>query len=652
LGLEVIVTDHHTLSQQRPDVVALINPRSLPIGHPLAHLSGVAVAYKLVEALYETLPDVPQEPLEHLLDLVAIGLIADLVELKGDCRYLAQRGIQHLQTLTRMQQPRRPGIAKLLELCKRMGDRPTDISFGIGPRINAISRIHGDATFAVELLTSRDSDRCRHLAAETELANSRRKSLQQDMIKQVEIRLAELDLATTQVIVLTDPQWSVGVLGLVAGQIAQEYGRPTILLTTGEWESGGVEECESRGDEARLGDRPTPALGLARGSARSVNHIDLYKLVQSQVHLLHRFGGHPFAAGLSLPVENISVFRESINRRCRELYGDLGQQLPRLTADLTVTVAELGRSLFRELKPLEPCGMGNPAPKLWLQNCTFKRPINRKIKDYKGRKQAYIKTSFLICDDSCPDGFPGVWWGHYQDELPNEPTNAIVELDFNTHTSQYEIRLIHLLPLSTPVASSSAPTSPIFVDIRPHAPTSPLSSSPIAPLSHAPTLQRCPRNWQELEDWVNQSVSNDQTVAIAFALPTPSPPETIWRHLVGRAKYLSRTGQTIERETLAKILGIGDRPLTLGLVALTTVGFMVDTQTTVLKVLSSPKTSMLQRPNVPTPLTAIKAFLTAIQEEQFQQQYFAQVPVTVLAQVNYPWLTLCDESRCSDSHIG
>ncbi|MFM6282006.1 MAG: single-stranded-DNA-specific exonuclease RecJ, partial [Dolichospermum sp.] len=123
----------------------------------------------------------------------------------------------------------RPGVGKLLELCQKNGDRPTDISFGLGPRINAISRIHGDASFCVELLTSRDIERCQKLAEETELANSRRKSLQKDVQAQVTKKLAQLDLSTTSVIVLEDSQWSAGVLGLVAGQIAQETGRPTIL---------------------------------------------------------------------------------------------------------------------------------------------------------------------------------------------------------------------------------------------------------------------------------------------------------------------------------------------------------------------------------------------------------------------------------------
>ncbi|MHC5828653.1 MAG: single-stranded-DNA-specific exonuclease RecJ, partial [Nostoc sp.] len=124
--------------------------------------------------------------------------------------------------------------------------RPTDISFGLGPRINAVSRIQGDASFCVELLTSRDAKRCNELAEVTELANTRRKSLQKDVQAQVAQKLTQLDLSTTSVIVLEDAQWPAGVLGLVAGQIAQETGRPTILLSTegagGDGGDGGDED--------------------------------------------------------------------------------------------------------------------------------------------------------------------------------------------------------------------------------------------------------------------------------------------------------------------------------------------------------------------------------------------------------------------------
>ena len=124
LGIDIIVTDHHTLPDIRPEVTAIINPRYFPTEHPLYSLSGVAVAYKLVEGLYAALPDVPEQPLENLLDLVAIGLIADLVELKGDCRYLAQMGIQQLKKQTNPALKTRPGVAKLLDLCKRSGESP------------------------------------------------------------------------------------------------------------------------------------------------------------------------------------------------------------------------------------------------------------------------------------------------------------------------------------------------------------------------------------------------------------------------------------------------------------------------------------------------------------------------------------------------
>ncbi|MGD1919539.1 MAG: single-stranded-DNA-specific exonuclease RecJ [Pleurocapsa sp.] len=345
LGIDIIVTDHHTLPESRPEVTAIINPRYLAKDHPLYSLSGVAVAYKLVEALYETLPDIPQQPLENLLDLVAIGLVADLVELKGDCRYLAQVGIKQLQKQVKPATMTRPGVAKLLSYCKRNGDRPTDISFGLGPRINAVSRIHGDASFCVELLTSKDPQRCSQLAEEAELANTRRKSLQKDTINRVTKKLQQLDLSTTSVIVLEDPQWQGGVLGLAAGQIAQEYGRPTVLLS-----SGGNNDNEEV---------------YARGSARSVNGIDLYQLVKSQSDLLHRFGGHPFAAGLSLPMANLDLFKQGINQQLRQ-QADIAQMRPQIDIDLVVSVGDLGQDLFDELRQLEPYGMGNPIPKLLI----------------------------------------------------------------------------------------------------------------------------------------------------------------------------------------------------------------------------------------------------------------------------------------------
>lgn len=615
LGIDIIITDHHSLPEERPSVVSIINPRYFAETHPLFYLSGVAVAYKLVEALYQTFPSLPQQPLENLLDLVAIGLIADLVELKGDCRYLAQKGIQRLQK--QLTNPTRPGVARLLKLCQRTGDRPTDISFGLGPRINAVSRIHGEASFCVELLTSQDKKQCDKLAIETELANNRRKALQKDIVKQVKKKLAQIDLSTTHVIVLEDPQWQSGVLGLVAGQIAQEYGRPTILLTTAE------EKATILGQDKQETEKIS--LPLARGSARSVNNIDLYQLVKSQEHLLERFGGHPFAAGLSLPVENIPLFREAINQQLRQQCPEITALSTEIEADLVVTVSELGKSLFRELKLLEPCGMGNPVPKLLIKNCWFVNISNKNIQDLpnaKGKKVQYIKTSFEICDKSVKKGFSGVWWGHYQEELPqNQLCNAIIELDFNTHQNRYEARLIavqSLDELTETEPGSYFTEEPYLLDYRNQVDWEGDASSRLL-------LKKCPHNWSELEQEYRLAISHQEKLALAYPPPPKVSPQETWKQLVGIAKYLSRTHKIISREQLKETLGFSESLLQLGLQTLSALGFNHVGQNQGIQLTHSAAISSNALPE-------IQKFLQAVAEEQFQRQYFYQVPLSFLQQ--------------------
>jgi single-stranded-DNA-specific exonuclease len=612
LGIDVIITDHHTLPEERPPVTAIINPRYLPNEHQLFHLSGVAVAYKLVEALYQTLPNIPKNPLTDLLDLVAVGLIADLVQLSGDCRYLAQLGIQRLQA--DFQQPvaarRRPGVGRLLELCQKNGDRPTDISFGLGPRINAVSRIQGDASFCVELLTSRDTKHCYQLAEVTELANARRKSLQKDVQAQVTNKLSQLDLSTTSVIVLEDSQWTAGVLGLVAGQIAQETGRPTILLST-----------EGNGENSA----PTP---LARGSARSVNSVDLYQLVKEQAHLLHSFGGHPFAAGLSLLVENIPLFTAAINQQLRQSLG--GTTLtPTVQADLTVTVADLGKELFLELKLLEPCGMGNPVPKLLIQNCWFENAWHRNQQDWQGKKVQYIKTEFDIRDNSTKSPFPGIWWGHYKEDLPLGKCDCIAELDYNTCKKRYEIRVIAVRPAAN--SELGTQNTPLVSDWRdfPIKKYSELNSA-LSTQHSALLIEDCPTSWDDLRIWLRRSLYNNQQLALAWSKPNHQPPSQIWLTLVGIAKYLSRTNQSVARVQLLKKLGIRDQTLFSGIQALKCLGFTVKSQDHDLQISWHPSVTAATVTDA-----AITKFLAAISEEQFQQNYFAEVPLsTILTMIN------------------
>lgn len=554
VGMEVIVTDHHTLpapASQPVDLpVALINPRCLPSDHPLATLSGVAVAYKLLEAFYGALPQPPRQPLEALLDLVAIGLIADLVDLTRDSRYLAQMGLRRLQQQSLASAlPSRPGLVELLRLCKRTGDRPSDISFGLGPRINAVSRIYGDASFCVELLTSQDVDRCKDLAAAAELANSRRKGLQQTIYTQVKERLAQIDLATTYCVILADPQWPVGMLGLVAGQISQELGRPILLLTMDM-------------------DNPNQAVPMARGSARSIKGLDLYQLFQRHGDLITNFGGHPLAAGLTLPVHHLPLLATALNRSVREILGSQGIEATALGIDIGVTVTDLGQSLFRQLKGLEPYGIGNPVPRLLIRDSWFETVTHRKLKDARGQSVGFIKTEFELWDETSDQGFPGEWWGHYRDELPPGRYDVVVELDHNRYKG-YHVKLIDLRPVDR--VEIMSPTSDQVRDTIPDRPTGPV----LSPVQH-------------------------------------------WEQLVGMAKYLSRTRIPIDPQRLGQRLGLRNPILDQGLETLVEVGFWVT-------VLPSREISLAYNPGLTPPSPpGLHRFLEMVQEDNFRRQYWAQ----------------------------
>lgn len=594
LGIDLIITDHHTLPLEEPDVVAILNPKYLTEDHPLYSLSGVAVAYKLIESLYESFPEIPDKPAKDLLDLVAIGLVADLVELRGDCRYLAQVGIQQLAQ--QRNQPTRPGVAELLRLCQKNGDRPMDISFGIGPRINAISRIQGDASFAVELLTSEDEKTCKELAQQTEAANTRRKELQREMERDVKRRVENLDLSTTGVIVLADAQWQPGILGLVAGQIAQDYARPTLLLSL-------------------------DASGLARGSARSVQQIDLYELLRSQQHLLHRFGGHPFAAGLSIKTENLSIFREAINQQFRQKYGFLTPE-PIIDIDLTVTVQELGQDLFQSLKLLEPYGMGNSLPRLLIKNCWFRQIKNKNIQDYTGKQVKYIRTTFNICDQTKPEGFRGMWWGHYKDELPeNQSCDAVVELDFNAYGKRYEVRLVDVKISSEPKANQTIRSEDILViDQRGKQMASPETITVDQPVLK---LETCPRDWEELREKLTTAMRENSAIVLAYSCPEHSSPKQIWKELLGMAKYLSRTEELVSIEKLQTKLELSRTTLELGLDALASIGFTIEGEQTI-KLKGKANTDLFKTEKV-------QAFLEAIPEERFRCQYFSEVPTEIIS---------------------
>ena len=387
-------------------------------------------------------------------------------------------------------------------------------------------------------------------------------------------------------------------MGLAAGQIAQEYGRPTVLLSS-DRNNGNTEI-------------------MARGSARSVNGIDLYQLVKSQSDLLHRFGGHPFAAGLSLPLSNLDLFREGMNQQLKQKT-NVAELMPQVDVDLVVTVADLGRDLFEELRQLEPYGMGNPIPKLLIKNCWFKNAWNKNIQDSRGKKIQYIKTTFYIWDDSVKQGFPGLWWGHYKDELPvSGRCDAIAELDFNTFSKRYEIRLISLA-LESQTTTNDDLTHKL-IDRRSNV----LETEDLTvPVEQTKLLQHCPDSWSNIRQEYRQAVQSDRSLVLAYSFDELEDLKE-WQQLVGIAKFLSRTQKSVTKAQIQAKLNIGDRSFDLGLKALTSTGFQYQRQNNLYQFSSTNKaTASLE--------ADIKTFLAAVKEARFQQQYFYRVPLPVIA---------------------
>jgi single-stranded-DNA-specific exonuclease len=364
---------------------------------------------------------------------------------------------------------------------------------------------------------------------------------------------------------------------------------------------------------------------FARGSARSVNGIDLYQLVKSQEHLLARFGGHPFAAGLSLLVENIPLFTEAINQQLRQQTGVIGaMNTPVIEADLVVKVATLGKELFQELKLIEPCGMGNPVPKLLIKNCWFEEVKNHNIKDFNKKKIQYIKTELEIWDDSSQVGFPGIWWGHYRDEVPSGRCNAVVELDYNNLKKRPEVRLVALQTVEETSSFQISTSLDWLLDWRGEAEE--LSAKVLPqPL----TVRECPTNWDDLQVWFWRAIQSQRKLAIAYPQPPQLTAPEIWQQLVGIAKFLSRTGKSVTLAQLQDKLQISDRLIDLGLDALTACGFQIQHSDWLININWQSSLAPLEA-NEPISHQAIHTFLAAVEEEQFLRQYFYHVPLTTI----------------------
>ena len=384
-GLTILVTDHHDLPPKLPPAQALVDPNMLPAEHPLHELAGVGVAYMVARALLE---GTPQEALlEEMLDLVAVGLVADVAKQVDDVRYLTQRGLDVLR------HTRRPGLVALahaagLELAHLS---ELDISFQIGPRLNAAGRLDDSdldlplnaagrlagSELALRLLLTHDVGEAQELATKLEALNRERQARTQAVVSEIEDRLRrDPEQARKPALILDGEGWEIGVLGLVATDLARRYDRPAILI------------AHRRGE-------------LSSASARSVEGVDVHEAILSQREYLVREGGHPMAAGFSIKPEHVPAFKRGLWDWM--LHKAPPRAAPALAIDGEVPWEEVGLSLAHELARLAPFGAGNPRPLLMTGPGTFIR-----TEDVSRRRATEHRRLFVDDDSGRPLRF--VWF--------------------------------------------------------------------------------------------------------------------------------------------------------------------------------------------------------------------------------------------------
>jgi single-stranded-DNA-specific exonuclease len=333
LDIDFIVTDHHKPPETLPEAVAVLNPRQVGCTYPGKEIAGVGVIFNLVIALRRALRDSgffkKEEPnLGDYLDLVALGTIADCASLTNVNRVFAKEGMK------RMSNTRRCGIAALKEVSGIRGEiNSYDVGFKLGPRINAGGRLQ-DASVAVELLISEDSERARELAKILNLENSKRQKIEEeifsDVVSQVEGNPRFLEANS---FVLSSRKWHPGVIGIVASRIVERYRRPSVLIAVGEG-------------------------GIGKGSGRSVEGINLYESLSECRESFEQFGGHELAAGISIKEEKIDEFRDKFEKTISERDGGSFK----LKIDCSLDLANITDSVVSEFSLLAPFGIGNPEP--------------------------------------------------------------------------------------------------------------------------------------------------------------------------------------------------------------------------------------------------------------------------------------------------
>jgi single-stranded-DNA-specific exonuclease len=335
-GIEVIVTDHHEPGERLPNSIAIVNPkvsRDDEAGHELA---GVGVAFKVAQALYRRLQQ-NEEELEEHLDLVALGTSADIVPLVHENRILTKFGIRQIVRTTK------PGLKKLVFVSGLMGKEIStgQVVFILAPRINAIGRL-GDAVKAIQLLTTRDEAVATEIARFLDFENKRRKAIDEQTLNEALSQIeSSVNLETDKAIVLESSGWHQGVIGIVASRLVEKYYLPTVLISIdGE---------------------------VGKGSARSIPAFHMYEALKSCDDILLRFGGHKYAAGLSIAPENVPEFRRRLKKVAAEKLAaeDL---TPKLHIDAEIDLDSVDMEFVKTIDTFAPFGPSNMRPVFLTRN--------------------------------------------------------------------------------------------------------------------------------------------------------------------------------------------------------------------------------------------------------------------------------------------
>jgi len=337
LGIDCILTDHHEPGEILPKPIALVNPKQKECHYQCGELSGVGVAFKVAQALYQRLQQDERELEEHL-DLVALGTSADIVPLIGENRILTKFGIKQIARTTK------PGLKSLAFVSGLMGKEigTGQVVFILAPRINAVGRL-GDAEMAIRLLTTKDERMAAEIARKLDKENQRRKDIDEKTLNEALEQIRQhVDVENDRAIVLASEGWHQGVIGIVASRLVERYHLPTVMIAIDG--------------------------GEGKGSARSIPGFHLCDALKECEDLLLRYGGHKYAAGLTIAPENIDAFRDRLKSVSERLL-TTEDLVAKLYIDAEIELSEITHALLDTIETFAPFGPQNMRPVFLTRNC-------------------------------------------------------------------------------------------------------------------------------------------------------------------------------------------------------------------------------------------------------------------------------------------